>query len=153
VIVDTSVVLDAVERRSTRAAEAVAALPQPSVRSMVVLGELTFGVESLAPDADAAVRARREAALEYYVLISALHAPPTAGQLGTAFGRVSAVAQRAALRIGQNDRWILAEALCWGMPVLTSDATMHQLGTLVVERLDDPIGRALTVALEPPHVA
>ena len=152
-IVDTSVVLDAVERRSARAAEAVAALHEPSVRSMVVLGELSFGVESLAPDADAGVRARREASLEYYVLISAVHRPPTSGQLGTAFGQVSAVAQRAALRIGQNDRWILAEALCWSVPVLTADATMHRLGGLVGERLDDPIGMPLTVPLEPLHLA
>jgi hypothetical protein len=72
-------------------------------------------------------------------------AAPIAGQLGSAFGRVSALAQRAALRIGQNDRWILAEALCRGVPVLTADATMHRLGALVVERLDDPMGMPLTV--------
>ena len=147
-IVDTSVVLAAVERRSQAAADAVAAMAEPSIRSMVVLGELHFGVESLSPQADPAIRARREASLEYYLLISAVRPSPSAGRLGSAFGRISAVAQHAGLRIGQNDRSILAEALRCEVPVLTCDSGMHVLGELVSERLGEELGQPITLLVD-----
>ena len=92
---------------------------------MVVLGELAFGVQS-ATDANRAVRTRTR---DLYLSISdpAGIGSLNGNQAAQWFGVVSAIAQASRIKIGQNDRWIVAESLTYGVPVWTADTAMRDL--------------------------
>lgn len=135
-IVDTSVVIGAIERRDPAAVLAIESMELLSVRSMFVLGELTFGVES-ATDATRAVRSRTR---DLYLSISD---PAGLGSLdgnevAQWFGVASAIAQASGIKIGQNDRWIVAESLTHDVPVWTADTAMRDLLDAIRTQHDGP---------------
>ena len=135
-IVDTSVVIGAIERRDSGAVRAIETMTNLSVRSMVVLGELTFGVRS-ATDATLAVRSRTR---DLYLSISdpAGIVSLNGNQVAQWFGLTSAIAKASSIRVGQNDRWIVAESLTHGVPVWTADTAMRDLVDAIRERHDAP---------------
>lgn len=92
---------------------------------MVVLGELAFGVQS-ATDANRAVRSRTR---DLYLSISdpAGISSLNGNQVAHWFGVTSALAQASRIKIGQNDRWIVAESLTHGIPLWTADTAMRDL--------------------------
>lgn len=135
-IIDTSVIIGAVERRDPQAIEQLEQLEQPSVRSMAVLGELAFGIES----ADARVATLRHRSKDLYLAITDPNtlSAVDGSLLARWFGAVSAIARTDGIRIGQNDRWIVAEALTHSVPVWTCDETMAKLVHSVRQRHDLP---------------
>lgn len=142
-IIDTSVIVAAVERRSGAARQRLSELNERSRRSFVVIGELEFGVCAATTTEFQRVRER---SLRYYQLISQ---PPMAvdlDELSRWFGTVSAIAVAAGIRIGQNDRWIVAEAALADHAVWTADEPMHRLCAAVAEH---PDGRPIEVVLLP----
>ena len=103
---------------------------------MVVLGELTFGVQS-AIAAELAVRSRTR---DLYLSISdpAGIASLDGNQAAQWFGIASAIARASRIRVGQNDRWIVAESLTHGVPVWTADSSMRDLVDAIRERHEAP---------------
>ena len=141
-VIDTSVILGAVERGNESTRRRLNELTERSRRSFVVEGELVFGVRAATtPEA----RRTQERSLRYYRLISE---PGTVelDELSRWFGTVSAVATAAGIRIGQNDRWIIAEAAHADLPLWTADEAMHRLCAAVG---DDPAGRPIESLLLP----
>lgn len=92
---------------------------------MAVLGELAFGVHS-ATDANRAVRSRTR---DLYLSISdpAEIVSLNGSQVAQWFGVTSAIAQTNSIKVGQNDRWIVAESLTHGIPLWTADTAMRDL--------------------------
>ncbi|MFV0427538.1 MAG: type II toxin-antitoxin system VapC family toxin [Beutenbergiaceae bacterium] len=142
IIVDTSVVVGAFERKDPAAIDALKASGGPSIRSMFVHAELLSGIERATP-ATVAVRRRTYAA--YLTITSAEDAPPAPTDLAKQFALMTALAARQGIRIGQNDRWILAEAITRGAGVLTADQRMHNMGTHATASFDIP---GLTVLVD-----
>jgi predicted nucleic acid-binding protein len=133
-IVDTSVVIAAIERHDPDAMKAIEQMAHLSTRSMVVLGELNFGVQA-APAVAAAVRTRTR---DLYLAISdpSSVASLDGGLLAQWFGLTSAIAQTDRISIGQNDRWIVAEAMAHSTGLWTADAAMRDLVEAVRKRHD-----------------
>lgn len=142
-IIDTSVILAAVERRSAAVRDVLRNMTERSRRSFIVTGELAFGVHT-ADSAD--TRHRRERSLRYYRMISRPVGAIDLDELSRWFGVASGIAQAAGIRIGQNDRWIICEALHADVPLWTADETMHELCKMVAA---DPQGRNITSRLLP----
>lgn len=137
-IVDSSIMIASVERRDAVAISALKAIRGRSTRSMIVVGELAFGVERARLDAGVAparIVTIREATLAAYIATSDLAEERRDDDVAGKFGVISALAMTAGLRIGPNDRWILAEALARGQQVLTADHRMDELGAAVDHRL------------------
>ena len=135
-ILDTSVIIGAVERRDRQAIRCIEQMVEPSERSIAVLGELNFGVESADPD----VAAIRQRSKDLYLAISKPSAVSAVdgSLLARWFGSVSAIARTDGIRIGQNDRWIIAEAISYGVAVWTCDDAMARLVQSVRRRHDIP---------------
>lgn len=103
---------------------------------MIVVGELAFGVERARLDtgvASARILALREATLAAYIATSEPAKEPRDDDIAEQFGVISALAVSAGIRIGPNDRWILAEGVARSQQVLTTDQGMEDLA-LVVDR-------------------
>ena len=129
-IIDTSVMVSAVERKDPAAIAALSALGGPSQWSFIVAGELAAGVEAARalklPKADQRMRA---ATLTAYSQLSEQPVALTLDDLSAHFGSLTAICSARRIRLGQNDRWILASAAALSTQVLTADATMHHAGT------------------------
>ena len=54
--------------------------------------------------------------------------------LASNFGWVTGLCASEQLRLGQNDRWFLAEAMTLGVGVVTADQMMDRVGRAVTER-------------------
>ena len=133
-IIDTSVLISAIERRDAAAIAAIDSMEQLSVRSMVVLGELTFGLQTSSADS----REIRQRTLDLYLAISD-PGPLTSldgASVALLFGSVSAVAKTENIKVGQNDRWLVAESLFHKAPVWTSDLAMEKLLLAVAQHFD-----------------
>lgn len=134
-ILDSSLLISAIERRSPAAVRAIRELGRPSIRSFVVDGELTAGIETARElgldqlDVD-----MREATRTAYIQLSEAPHGLKVDTLSAHFSRVSAMCSLHRPKVGQNDRWILAEALALGTIVLTCDERMHELGLLIGAR-------------------
>ena len=130
-LVCTSVIVAAMERRHAAAIDAIRSLEGPSTRSIFVEGELragyTVAVKPNMSDVDVAVLNMREATLTAYLQLSYPDPMLSTSALSHRFGAVTAICARERLKVGQSDRWILAEALALGVPVLTADNAMYRL--------------------------
>jgi len=132
-MVDTSVMVSAMERRDAGAISALKACGRSTIRSVIVVGELASGVESavLGKLGPRAIRSR-QATSSAYTLISTPPEEWAGGDVAAHFGHLTAVCSTKKIKLGQNGRWILAEALTHGdAAVLTIDLVMHELGKMV----------------------
>lgn len=118
-LLDTSAALGLIERRSPEIREVVARLDDALLRSSFVTAELLHGVES----ATGSDRDERQATLDRWLRITvAPDTAPTLEVLPEPYSRISALAGPLRSRIGQNDRWILAEANVLGVSrIITED--------------------------------
>ena len=55
-------------------------------------------------------------------------------QVAQWFAVVSAIARASSIKVGQNDRWIVAESLTHGVPAWTADTAMRDLVDAISER-------------------
>lgn len=126
-ILDTSFVVAVFERKAPSAVAALAGLGGPGVRSAIVEGELRAGVETATAE-DLATRQRTLDGFLQVTTDAPARSTQTAQALAVAFGWLTALAKAERIKIGQNDRWILAEAAYASVCVLTADHPMNQLG-------------------------
>lgn len=124
-IIDTSVVLAAFERRSAQAIDAIKSLGGSSVRSWIVEAELLTGVRTASNSVDQQVR---RASFDAYRRISTVSDGAGPFDAVPYFAQAAETARRQRIRIGQNDVWILAHARVAGCGVLTADTAMFEVG-------------------------
>lgn len=125
-LLDTSAVIAIGEGRNERLIEIVRGSGSYSIASLFVTGELRHGLEMAGEVGRAALELRR-ATLELYQRITEMPAALDLADLATRYGAVSARATDAGLRIGQNDRWIIAEAAGHGVTLVTCDTAQASL--------------------------
>lgn len=125
-LLDTSAVIGLIERRDPAVVELVRQLHGPSVRSIIVYGELLHGI---ALRGTGLVERRRT--VEHFERITdSFTASIPQALLASRYAEVSAYASAGLIRLGQNDRWIVAEASLIGIEVfVTQDSTQGRLAT------------------------
>ena len=140
-MIDSSVMIAAFERRSASAIEAITALGQHAVRSFVVHGELASGVAATASDQPDALRLRSATLAAFLRLTIEPSAALDVSVLADHYGFLTAKCSELQIKSGQNDRWILSEAIQRRLSVLTADVAMHELGSVATEQLhlDPPL--------------
>ena len=150
VIVDTSIVIGAAERHDEMALRGLERCGSRTQRSMIVLGELHAGVSGAKRQgSSAAAQEERLATLNAYLQISEEPQAYPRGEIAEAFGDITGICAEAGLKVGQNDRWILAEGLALGLSVVTLDDAQHELGRLIDQRFE----RESPLTLHPAHSA
>ena len=138
IILDTSAMIAAIERRNDESVALLRSLEGPTIRSVFVDGELAAGVET------ATMRrlgkpaiAIREATATAYARLSETPERWTADVIASHFGWLTAHCSINQLKVGQNDRWILAEAMTHGSTTIyTADSAMNALGTSVTKTMN-----------------
>jgi predicted nucleic acid-binding protein len=124
-LLDTSAVIAISERRNERVLDLVRGRGTYSIGSVFVTGELRHGVEVGSGDTQRDVL--RRATLALYQQMTKMPAVLDLAALADRYGLVSAQATREGMRIGQNDRWIIAEAAGHGVTLVTCDAVQAAL--------------------------
>ncbi len=133
-LLDTSAFLSLVERSDQSIREIVRSVEAPLPRSMGVMGELIHGRE-----VDPTNPERRSTVEMYLELTEWARGHPSAF-LAARCGEISAVASKEGLKIGQNDRWIIAEAADLGATLITFDQVQAQLARRCISRGRSPYG-------------
>lgn len=129
-LLDTSAVIGLIERRDPAVLELVRQLEGPSVRSMFVYGELLHGLAQRGPG----IAERRRTVEHYEKITDSFAAALDPGLLASRYAEVSASASNGLIRLGQNDRWIIAEASLIGIDVfVTQDSTQSRLAAMWFE--------------------
>jgi len=135
-VFDTSAVIGLTERRSPVLIDIVKSLGRPITRSITVYGELRHG----AALADRPRQSDRARTLDRYQRLSEWSETETAlDEVGQIYGDVSAMASANELRLGMNDRWIIAESVVLGARLVTGDRRQAHLAELVGARRAEPL--------------
>lgn len=132
-LLDTSAVLALVERGNDRLKERLRATTARPTRSMSVLGELRHG--TAVPGGSTADDERRAASVAWYVRLTQV-SPVDSDELSEWYGHVSGLATATGSRAGQNDRWVVAEALVNADTLVTCDTAQAKLMEDVIEAFD-----------------
>ena len=112
------------ERRNEQIVHLIRDADQAPIGSMAVLGELAHGVAA-APTK--AIRIRREATVSFYKRLVRMPDQYPWMSIATRYGDASAAAAAGGLRLGMNDRWIVAECVTFGAILVTCDETQARL--------------------------
>ncbi|HQZ33076.1 MAG TPA: PIN domain-containing protein [Ilumatobacteraceae bacterium] len=126
-LLDTSAVLALTERRNEQIVKLIRDADRPPTGSMTVLGELAHGV---AASPTTAIRTQRESTVTFYrrLVRTPDHYPWT--MVAARYGDASAAATAGGLRLGMNDRWIVAECVAFGAILVTCDETQARLAAV-----------------------
>lgn len=123
-LLDTSAVLALTERRNEKIVHLIREADQAPIGSMVVLGELVHGVAA-APTK--AIRIQRESTVSFYKRLVRMPDQYPWISIASRYGDASAAASASGLRLGMNDRWIVAECVTFGAILVTCDETQASL--------------------------
>ena len=123
-LLDTSAVLAATERNNHEVQRIISGHGEPSIRSLFVLGELLHGVGVATVRS---VRRDRQQTVNFYEKITGLAHGSSIDLLAKLYGQVSATATGSGLRVGMNDRWIVAEAVLHMARLVTCDGAQLEL--------------------------
>jgi len=106
----------------------VANHPDPVITSVVVVGEIRFGLNRLPPGkkrTDLEARARRA--------FSKMPVEPVTDAIADRYGELKAALEARGLNLADNDLWIAATALILNHTLITRDAIFTQIPGLLVE--------------------
>jgi len=123
-LLDTSAVLALTERRNEQLIDLIRDADQSPIGSMVVLGELAHGVAAAPTNA---TRFQRAATVSFYRRLVRMPSEYPWMSVSTRYGDASAAATAGGLRLGMNDRWIVAECVTFGAILVTCDETQARL--------------------------
>jgi predicted nucleic acid-binding protein len=126
-LLDTNAVSDLM-RDHARLKARVAAHPGPIVTSVVVRGEIRYGLERLPPG-----KKRTDLEARAQTILAALPSEPITPQVSETYGRTKASTEASGVNMGENDLWIAATALSLGATLVTRDQIFNQVPGLVVE--------------------
>ena len=126
-LLDTNAVSDLMRDHPLVTAR-VANHPDPVITTVVVVGEIRFGLNRLPPGkkrADLEARARRA--------FSKMPIEPVTGAIAERYGELEAVLEARGLNLADNDLWIAATALTLNHTLVTRDSIFTQIPGLLVE--------------------
>ena len=123
-LLDTSAVLALTERRNEQIVQLIRDADQAPIGSMIVLGELEHGVAAAPTNA---IRLQREATVSFYKRMVRMPDQYPWMSIAIRYGDASAEATAGRLRLGSNDRWIVAECVTLGAVLVTCDETQARL--------------------------
>jgi len=123
-LLDTSAVLALTERRNEQLILLIREADQPPIGSMVVLGELAHG---LAASPTNAIRIQRQATVSFYKRLVRMPDQYPWMSIAARYGDASAAATAGGLRLGMNDRWVVAECVTFGAILVTCDEIQARL--------------------------
>jgi tRNA(fMet)-specific endonuclease VapC len=112
-LLDTDVCIYLMKRRSAPLLRRVDRLAPACVTSVVVYGELSFGL--------AASARRAEVSAHLAALIEMIPVLPLPLEAAGEYGSVRAVLERKGKPIGQNDLWVAAHALAADLTLVTNN--------------------------------
>jgi predicted nucleic acid-binding protein len=98
------------------------------VKSVVVLGEIRYGLERLP-----AGKKRSDLEGRAHNIVAALRIEPVTEPIADAYGRVKASLESQGINADDNDLWIAATALTFGNLLVTRDQIFHHVPGLQVE--------------------
>ncbi len=126
-LLDTDAVSDLMRDHAQVKARA-AAHAAPILTSVIVQGEIRYGLERLPPGKKrSGLEARAQA------ILAALPREPITAAVSEAYGRTKAALDASGVNLGDNDLWIAATALTLGATLVTRDHIFTRVPGLQVE--------------------
>ncbi len=135
--IDTSAVIGFIERQDPSVVDTLTAQVLPAVLLSFVEAELLHGIAAATADAPAR---RRTLGVYHQLTITADPVPERAVVLEH-YAQVSEYASRTANRSGQNDRWIIAEAVAMNATIFV---TQDDRQATLMKEWSESVGRNMT---------
>jgi tRNA(fMet)-specific endonuclease VapC len=126
-LLDTNAVSDLM-RDNPKVKARVGSHPDLVLTSVVVIGEIRYGLSRLPPG-----KKRRNLEARAQRIVVALAIEPVTEPIADAYGRLKASLESQGLRLDDNDLWIAATALTLGYVVVTRDHIFSHIPGLLVE--------------------
>jgi predicted nucleic acid-binding protein len=126
-LLDTNAVSDLM-RDHTRVKARVAQHTGPLVTSVIVVGEIRYGLDRLPPG-----KKRTDLEARAQGILAALPAQTVTPPVAETYGHVKAFLDGQGLNLEDNDLWIAATALTLGMVLVTRDHIFTRVPGLQVE--------------------
>jgi tRNA(fMet)-specific endonuclease VapC len=126
-LLDTNAVSDLM-RDHAQVKARVAAHAGPLLTSVVVRGEIRYGLERLPPG-----KKRSDLEARALTILGSLPCEPITTSVSEAYGRTKAALDASGVNLGDNDLWIAATALTLGAILVTRDAIFSRVPGLQVE--------------------
>jgi tRNA(fMet)-specific endonuclease VapC len=126
-LLDTNAVSDLMRDHAPVKAR-VAAHTAPILTSVIVQGELRYGLERLPPG-----KKRSDLEARAQAILTALPCEPITAPVSEAYGRTKAALDASGVNLGDNDLWIAATALTLGAVLVTRDHIFTRVPGLQVE--------------------
>ncbi len=124
---DTNAVSDLM-RNDPKVTAKVAGHPGPIVTSVIVEGEIRYGLERLP-----AGKKRTDLEARAVTILAALSREPITPPVSERYGRLKSTLEASGLNLQDNDIWIAAGALALGGTLVTRDHIFAHIPGLVVE--------------------
>jgi tRNA(fMet)-specific endonuclease VapC len=126
-LLDTNAVSDLM-RDHARVKARVAAHTHAVLTSVIVRGEIRYGLERLPPG-----KKRSDLEARALAILAALPCEPITAQVSETYGRTKATLDASGVNLGDNDLWIAATALTLGTVLVTRDHIFTRVPGLQVE--------------------
>jgi tRNA(fMet)-specific endonuclease VapC len=102
--------------------------PDPVLTSVIVAGEIRYGLSRLPPG-----KKRNDLENRAQSILAPMSIEPVVEPIADAYGRLKASLESQGLSLNDNDMWIAATALTYGYLVVTRDQIFWQVPGLQVE--------------------
>jgi predicted nucleic acid-binding protein len=126
-LLDTNAVSDLM-RDHARVKARAAAHAGPVLTSVVVRGEIRYGLERLPPG-----KKRSDLEARALAILGALPCEPVTAPVSETYGRTKAALDASGVNLGDNDLWIAVTALTLGAVLVTRDSIFKRVPGLQVE--------------------
>ncbi len=126
-LLDTNAVSDLM-RDHAQVKARVAAQTAPLLTSVIVRGEIRYGLERLPPG-----KKRSDLEARAQAILAALPCEPITVPVSETYGRTKSALDAGGVNLGDNDLWIAATALTLGAVLVTRDHIFTRVPGLQVE--------------------
>jgi predicted nucleic acid-binding protein len=123
-LLDTNTVSDLMRDHHLVTAR-MSAHPDPVTTSVVVVGEIHYGLDRLPLG-----KKRSDLEARAQIIFASLRVEPITDQIGNAYGRLKASLVSRGLNLDDNDLWIAATAIVQGSTLITRDQMFAQVSGL-----------------------
>src|SRR5712691_12598 len=106
----------------------IATHPDPIATSVVVVGEIRYGLERLPTG-----KKRTDLEARAQNILAALRIEPVTEPIANTYGRLKASLESQGLNLDDNNLWIAATAITYGNLLVTRDQIFAQIPSLQVE--------------------
>jgi predicted nucleic acid-binding protein len=126
-LLDTNAVSDLM-RDHPQVKVCIATHADPIVTSVVVVGEIRYGLDRLPTG-----KKRTDLEVRAHNILAALRIEPVTEAIANAYGRLKAALESQGLNLDDNDLWIAATAITLGSLLITRDHIFGRVPSLQIE--------------------